>query len=52
MKRSIALLSTGNQMSNWSLKGAQLRDMSGLNLLSYVHAQAETELEEPPKLVF
>lgn len=39
MKRSIALLPTGNQMTNWSLKGTQLKDMTGLNLLSYGHAQ-------------
>lgn len=56
MKSSIALLPAGNQMSDQFLKGAWLRDTASLNLLSYVHAQAderaETELGESPKLVF
>lgn len=44
-KTSIALLPAGNQINNWSPKGAWLRDLTGLNLLSYVHEQADDRAE-------
>lgn len=46
IKSPITLLITGTQVDHWSLKQAQLRDMTDLKLLSYLQAQSETELEE------
>lgn len=43
IKSPITLLITETQVNHWSLKEALLRDMTGLELLSYLQAQ---ELEE------